>query len=166
MDLNRITLIGRLGKDPISINTKTGKPMCILKIATSEMRKLDTGSLTEQTEWHDVLVFGKSATNCLQYLKKGREVWVEGKLEYKNRLYKGVQVRDSSILASSVGFLGRAVKTETSNISTDLTEEKLPEDMENHMDSIKLEGSTTGQDPVNTSLSTLLEKGLEDTEVV
>lgn len=174
MDFNRVILIGRLGKDPIPVTTKTGTPMCILKLATSEMKKLENKGLVEQTEWHDIFVFGKIATNCIQYLSKGREVWIEGKLEYKNKLYKGVMVRESNILANTVGFLGKVFKETKTNAkeqtpvvdqveSTELPKEEIYEEpVESHLASIKLESSTTGKDPVNTAFSTLLERGLDE----
>jgi len=110
MDYNKIVLIGRLGMDPKSIQTKTGTTMCKLRMATSEMRKGTGDAPVEITQWHDVLVFGKSASNCLQYLAKGREVWVEGRLEYKARKIGEVEVKEASIVAESVGFIGGKVQ--------------------------------------------------------
>ena len=78
--LNRITLIGHLGKDPESIQTKTGKPMVRLSLATSESYKAKNEEWQKTTEWHNIVLFGYAASNALKSLKKGSCAFVEGKI--------------------------------------------------------------------------------------
>jgi single-strand DNA-binding protein len=144
MDYNKIVLIGRLGKDPTAIQTKSGTAMCKLRMATSEKRKSGDSTI-ETTQWHDVLVFGKSASNCLQYLAKGRELWVEGKLEYKTRQLNGVDIREASVVADSVGFIGsKTQRKETTEAGSVLV------------------SSVTGDDHINTSHEVLIEREMQE----
>ena len=81
MSVNKAILIGRLGKDPELRQTQSQMAVCTLSVATSERRKDASGNWNEQTEWHNVVVFGKTAENCAQYLAKGRQVYVEGRIQ-------------------------------------------------------------------------------------
>src|SRR5262245_16644729 len=82
MGINRVTLLGNLGKDP-DLRTITDKsPVCVLRIATDERHSKD-GEPSIHTEWHDVVTFGRMAESCASVLRKGREVYVEGKLRTK-----------------------------------------------------------------------------------
>lgn len=80
MSLNKVMVIGRLGRDPELKYTQTGSPVCSLNIATDESYKDSNGQKVERTEWHRVVVFQKAAENCSQYLAKGSLVYVEGSL--------------------------------------------------------------------------------------
>ena len=75
--VNKVLLVGNLGKDPEVRFTPTGRAVCTFPLATSEQWTTDTGQ-QERTEWHNVIVWGKSAENCEQFLKKGRQVYIEG----------------------------------------------------------------------------------------
>ena len=79
--LNRVTLIGNLGRDPEMRQTTGGKPVCTFSIATSESWKdRHTGEKREATEWHRIVAFDRLAEVCNQYLQKGSQIYVEGKL--------------------------------------------------------------------------------------
>jgi len=78
--VNKVFLLGRLGKDPEVRYTQGGKTVANLRIATSERRPDGNGGWQDATEWHAVVVFGKQADIVKQYLTKGREVFIEGSL--------------------------------------------------------------------------------------
>jgi single-strand DNA-binding protein len=79
--VNKVILVGNLGKDPEVRYTPNGKAVANLTLATSESWKDQTGQIQEKTEWHRVSMFGKLAEIAGEYLKKGSQVYVEGKLQ-------------------------------------------------------------------------------------
>lgn len=79
--INRVTLVGNLGKDPEVRNTPNGKFLANLTLATSESWKDQSGQIQEKTEWHRVSIFGKLAEIAGEYLTKGSQVYIEGKLQ-------------------------------------------------------------------------------------
>jgi single-strand DNA-binding protein len=109
--VNIVHLIGNLGKDPEVRYTKSegGQAVCNLRIATSRSwTDKQSGQRKEETEWHDVEVWGKQAEACGQYLKKGRLVFVAGRLktdswEDKDSKEKRYRVK---VVADTVRFLG------------------------------------------------------------
>ncbi len=105
--LNKVMLIGRLGRDPELRYTSNGTPVATLSVATDEsyMDKA-SGSRVEKTEWHRVNVWGRTAENCSNYLSKGRLVYVEGSLQ--TRKWQDQQGQDrytTEIKAMTVHFL-------------------------------------------------------------
>jgi single-strand DNA-binding protein len=107
MGLNKVMLIGNLGADPEVRYTPNQQAIGNLRVATAERRKGQDGQWTEHTEWHRVVVFGKTAENCAQYLTKGRPVYVEGRLQTRKWQDKEGKDRYSTeIVASTVQFLG------------------------------------------------------------
>jgi single-strand DNA-binding protein len=107
-DLNKIMLIGRLGKDPTMISTKTGVSMTQFSLATSRKfrdSKSEDGVLREETVWHQVVVFGKTAEHCQQYLKKGSRAFIEGNLKTRKFEKDGKERYISEIHADDVSFL-------------------------------------------------------------
>jgi single-strand DNA-binding protein len=112
-DLNKIILIGRLGNDPVRRETKNGTPVTHFSLATS--RKLTEGQAEdgtpsenrEETVWHSIVVWGRQAEVCFQFLRKGRTVYVEGAMRKRTYNSKDGQPRVSfEVHADSVGFLG------------------------------------------------------------
>lgn len=100
--VNIVLIIGRLGKDPETRNTASGVAVCNFTVATSEKRKDG-----EHTEWHRIVTFGKTAELCQQYLTKGREVCIEGRIQTRQWDDKDGQRRYSTeIVASRATFLG------------------------------------------------------------
>jgi len=79
--VNKVILVGNLGRDPEIRHTTTGSQVASLSIATTDRQKDRDGNWTDKTEWHRVSVFGRAAESVGKYLKKGRQVYIEGKLE-------------------------------------------------------------------------------------
>jgi len=107
MSVNKVILIGRLGSDPELRYTQSQTPVCSFRVATSERRKGQDGDWKEFTEWHSVVVWGKTGENCNQYLKKGRQVFIEGRIS--TRKWQDKDGRDrytTEVIANNVQFLG------------------------------------------------------------
>ena len=79
--LNKVMLIGRLGRDPELRYTQSGSPVATLNVATDESYVDRDGNKVERTEWHRVSVFQRQAENCANFLAKGSLVYVEGNLQ-------------------------------------------------------------------------------------
>src|ERR1043166_6963451 len=79
--VNKVILVGNLGADPDMRYTPSGQGVCELCIATSESWNDKNGQRQERTEWHRVVVWGKRAEVCSKYLSKGRQVFVEGRIQ-------------------------------------------------------------------------------------
>ena len=79
--LNKVIIIGRIGKDPEIRYTQSGQAVATLSVATDESYKDQSGQRVEKTEWHNVVVWGKQADFVANYLGKGRLVYLEGKIE-------------------------------------------------------------------------------------
>jgi single-strand DNA-binding protein len=91
--INKVILVGNLGQDPEIRYTADGRPIATFSIATSETWKdKNSGERRDKTEWHRVVVFGKLAEICGQYLAKGRQVYIEGKLQ--TRKWQGQDGQD------------------------------------------------------------------------
>lgn len=82
--LNKVTLLGHLGKDPELRYTASGITTSSFSLATSEQWKDDAGAKQERTEWHNIVAWRKLAEVCGQYLKKGSKVYVEGKIQTRS----------------------------------------------------------------------------------
>lgn len=105
---NRVTILGNLAAKPELRQTKSGTAVTTIRVATNEVSTDADGARVEKTEWHSVVVFGKTAESCEKYLDKGRTVLVEGKLQTREWEDKDGNKRYSTeILASSVQFVGK-----------------------------------------------------------
>ncbi len=107
--LNKVILIGRLGKDPEQRFTGNGTAVCNFTLATNEYDgKDDSGQSKEKTEWHDIVAYSKLAEICNQYLSKGRQVYVEGRLQTRKWEDKqtGEPRRKTEIVARDIVLLG------------------------------------------------------------
>lgn len=82
--VNKVILLGHLGKDPEAASTKGGTMISNFSIATSETYKDKEGNKQEKTEWHRIVAFGKLAEICNEYLHKGKQVYLEGKLQTRS----------------------------------------------------------------------------------
>lgn len=80
---NKVQLIGRLGQDPKTINFDDGKSKVNFSIATNESYRNGEGDKIEKTQWHDVVAWGSLGEIMSQYLKKGAEIAIEGRLMYR-----------------------------------------------------------------------------------
>ena len=106
--LNKVMIIGRLGRDPELRYSQSGSPVCTLNIATDESYTDRDGNRVDRAEWHRVVVFQKAAENCSQYLTKGSLVFVEGSLQ--TRKWQDQQGQDryvTEIQGQRVQFLDR-----------------------------------------------------------
>jgi single-strand DNA-binding protein len=107
--LNKVMLIGNLGKDPEVRYTQGGQAVCALRIATSRSwTDKQSGQKKEETEWFDVEVWGKMGESCGEYLEKGRSVFVEGRLKTDAWEDKttGQKRSRQKVVAENVRFLG------------------------------------------------------------
>jgi len=105
--LNRVILLGNLGKDPEVRYTQGGTTVANLRIATNERRPDGNGGWQDATEWHSVVLFGKQADLAKQYLAKGRTVLIEGSLRTRQWQDKEGQKRWSTeIVAQNMRFVG------------------------------------------------------------
>lgn len=106
--LNRVQIIGRLGRDVELRQTPSGQSVASFTVATDESYTSRDGQKVEQTEWHRVSVFGKQAELCGKFLGKGSLVYVEGKLRTRKWTDQSGQERSSTeINADRVQFLDR-----------------------------------------------------------
>jgi len=106
--LNKVTLIGNLGKDPELRYTKSQMPFARFSMATTE-RFTSQGEQREKTEWHNIVVWGKQAEIAQKYLHKGKQVYVEGRIEYREYEDQNGQRRNiTDIRCDRFLMLGRA----------------------------------------------------------
>ncbi|PRQ02372.1 Single-stranded DNA-binding protein [Enhygromyxa salina] len=106
--VNKVILIGNLGRDPELRYTQSGSPVANLSVATTrKWRNKQTNELVEETEWHRISVFGQQAEHCNNYLSKGRQVYVEGRLRTRSYDDKdGIKRYSTEVVADTVQFLG------------------------------------------------------------
>ncbi len=104
--LNKVMLIGNLGRDPEMRYTQNGTPVATLSVATSRKFKSQDGQLQEQTEWHKVVAWQRLAELCNEYLAKGSKVYVEGRLQTRKwQDNNGNDRYTTEIVAQDVQFL-------------------------------------------------------------
>jgi single-strand DNA-binding protein len=119
MAVNTATVIGNLGADPQVRALPSGQNVANLSLATTERFTDRNGARQERTEWHRIVAFGKLADTCAQYLGKGRQIYVEGRLrtrEYEAKDGSGKRYR-TEIVARQIRFLGR--RADASDTTTD-----------------------------------------------
>jgi len=104
--VNKVILIGNLGSDPEMRYTAGGTAVCRLSVATSRRYTDKQGNRQEETAWHRVDVWGKMAETCGQYLSKGRQVYIEGRLKYGSYEKDGVKHYTTDIVAENMQMLG------------------------------------------------------------
>lgn len=105
--VNKAILIGRLGNDPEVRYTTNGGAVANFNVATNESWTDKSGQKQERTEWHRVVVWGKLAELCSQYLSKGRQCYLEGRIQTRDWTDKDGQKRyTTEIIAQTVQFLG------------------------------------------------------------
>jgi single-strand DNA-binding protein len=105
--VNKVILIGNLGRDPELRYTQSGQAVANFTLATTESWNKREGGREERTEWHRIVAWGRTAELCAQYLSKGRTVYVEGRLqtrEWENR--EGQKQKTTEVVAVNVQFLG------------------------------------------------------------
>jgi single-strand DNA-binding protein len=121
--VNKVILIGNLGKDPELRYLPSGQAVTKFSLATGSRWKDKDGQWQDRTDWHNIVAFGKTAEICNEYLKKGRQVYVEGRIQtrsYDDR--DGNKKWITEIIAQSMHMLGRKGEGEG--------EEEIPEAVE------------------------------------
>jgi single-strand DNA-binding protein len=103
--INKVIIVGRLGSDPEMKAVGQGSTVTRLSVATSESWTDKNGQKQERTEWHRVTVWGKLAELCGKYLAKGKQVYVEGKLQTRSWEDNGQKKYATDIVAQTVQFL-------------------------------------------------------------
>jgi len=105
--VNKVILIGNLGRDPETRYTTGGDAVTNLRIATTETWKDKSGEKQEKTEWHTVVLFGRQAEVAGEYLKKGRPVYIEGRLQTRKWTDKeGVEKYSTEVVGDRMQLLG------------------------------------------------------------
>ena len=105
--VNKVILLGNLGRDPETRYTTGGDAVTNLRIATTEQWKDKSGEKQEKTEWHSVVLFGRQAEIAGEYLKKGRSVYIEGRLQTRKYTDKeGVEKYSTEIVGDRMQLLG------------------------------------------------------------
>jgi len=105
--VNKVILLGNLGRDPETRYTTGGDAVTNLNIATSEQWKDKSGEKQERTEWHRVVLFGRQAEVAGEYLKKGRSVYIEGRLQTRKYTDKdGVEKYSTEVVGDRMQLIG------------------------------------------------------------
>lgn len=105
--VNKVILVGNLGRDPELRYTQSGQAVANFTLATTERFSNREGERQERTEWHRIVAWGRTAELCAQYLAKGRSVYIEGRLQTREWEDKeGQKRRTTEITAQTVQFLG------------------------------------------------------------
>ncbi|HTM70719.1 MAG TPA: single-stranded DNA-binding protein [Luteimonas sp.] len=103
--VNKVILVGNLGNDPDVKYTQGGMAITTLSVATTSVRKDRDGNPQEKTEWHRVKLFGKLGEIAGEYLKKGRQVYIEGRIEYGSYEKDGVKHYTTDVVADEMQML-------------------------------------------------------------
>ena len=121
MSLNKVQIIGNLGGDPELKYTASQTAVANFSVATKDSKKDKEGNRQEFTEWHRVVVWDKQAENCSKFLTKGRQVYVEGRIQTRSWEDKdGNKKYTTEIVAQNVQFLGsKADKKEDVSVAQD-----------------------------------------------
>ena len=132
MSVNKVIIIGWLGQDPELRRTSDGTPVCNLSVATSETWKDQKGNEQKRTEWHRIVFWRRLAEIAGLYLKKGSQIYVEGKIqsrEYEDANVPGVKRKAYEIIAQEMRMLDKSVKQHINQVATPETQssEPLPE---------------------------------------
>ena len=116
--VNKVILIGWLGQDPELRYTTDGTPVCNLSIATSEVWKDNQGNEQKHTEWHRIVFWRRLAEVAAQYLKKGSQIYVEGKIqsrEYEVPANSGTKRKAYEIIANDLRILNKPNNNQSTN---------------------------------------------------
>lgn len=131
--LNKVMLIGNLGKDPELSYTPNGTAVCKFSVATDESYKGEDGNLVPKTEWHNIVAWRKLAEICGQYLKKGSKVYLEGKIKTetyekdgKKQYFTKIEINDMRMLDSKGS--GAPQMSESSNGAAEVVSDKPGDD--------------------------------------
>lgn len=104
-DINKVILIGRLGKDPDLRYTPKGTAVCSFTLATNNDYSGDDGNLVKRVEWHNISAWSKLAEICSKYLKKGSKIYCEGRLQYDEYEKDGIKRFSTKIIMTDMQML-------------------------------------------------------------
>ena len=122
MSVNKVIIIGHLGSDPELRHTTSGHSVTRFNVATNEYWKSKTGEQNEKTEWHRIVAWGRLGEVCHQHLTKGRQVYLEGRLQTRSwEDNQNVKKYSTEIIASTVQFLGAGDQKGMSAMSSTTT---------------------------------------------
>lgn len=125
---NKITIVGHLGRDPELRYTPQGTAVCNFSVATTEKRKDKTGESQEQTTWFRISVWGRQAEIANQYLAKGRQVYIEGRLRQEEYTDREGKIKTAlEVMASDLQFIGSRGDEQPAPSSTTLKQSKTQE---------------------------------------
>jgi single-strand DNA-binding protein len=127
VSVNRVILIGNLGRDPELRYTPSGQPVAKFPIATSEKWKDKDGQLQQRTDWHNIVAWGRQAEVCKEYLKKGSPIYIEGRIQSRSYDDKdGNRKYITEIVVNRIQMLGKkgeeSPEVETPEPETEETE--------------------------------------------
>lgn len=109
MAVNKVILVGNLGKDPELRYTPSGTAVCTFSLATTERFKNKQGEQQDRTEWHNIVVWAGLAEICGKYLTKGKQIYLEGRLQYRSYDDRDGNKRYiTEVVANEMQMLGRA----------------------------------------------------------
>jgi single-strand DNA-binding protein len=115
--INKVIIVGNLGRDPEVRYAQSGLAVCTLSIAVTERVKDGAEGWKDSTEWFRVVLFGKTAENAGQYLQKGRQVYVEGRLKTDKYMDKeGVERTSVEVVGNTIQFLGTGSRSGVSEV--------------------------------------------------
>lgn len=118
--INKVILIGNIGQAPELRYTQNGKAVCNMSLATNEVFTDDDDNEVQNTEWHNVVAWGRLAEVCHEYLQKGSQVYLEGKIETQEWTDQNGNTRyNTEVVAREVKFLDSKEKTEMSGSQTE-----------------------------------------------
>lgn len=125
--INKVILVGNLGKDPEIRYTPSGMAVANFNVATTERWKDKTsGEMQERTEWHRIVAWGRLGEICGEYLAKGRQVYIEGKLQTRQWEKDGVTRYSTEVVAAEMKMLGAKSQGDGYQASTQ-SQSKAPE---------------------------------------
>lgn len=132
--VNKVIIVGNLGRDPEVRFTQEGRAVARFPVATSERWTDQQGQRQERTEWHNIVVWGKQAETCGQYLSKGRQVFVEGSIRTRSyddkdgnkRYITEIVARDVRFLGGSGGGAGAGGRAHDSQFAAPAAEDASP----------------------------------------
>lgn len=105
-DLNRVTLVGRLTRDPELRHTAGGDPVCSMRVAVSSRSRDENGGWGDKSNYFDVVVFGRQAETASNYLAKGRRIGIDGRLSWREwTAQDGAKRQSTEIVANDIFFL-------------------------------------------------------------
>jgi single-strand DNA-binding protein len=113
--VNRVIILGTCGQDPATKYTASGAAITEISVATeSQWKDKQTGEMQKETAWHRITFFGKLAEIVGQYVKKGKQVYIEGRLKYENLEKDGVKQYFTNIIGEEMQLLGSNDSRESS----------------------------------------------------